>query len=353
MKFGKVRIENGSFIYLRHMMPNSIPCTDILWAYIQRGDDLEGRARFGRQLLQHYLVIHTRRGKRYRFEMKEEEAENCIRLLRVLHPEMAYGFPEGGRVELLQTSNTRDLGGLRTTDDRHILPHRLLRSDALYHLAGADQKKLAEEYRLRRVVDFRASVEVARKPDTMIPGVEYYHIPLLDEEMAGVSPMSSMEQAMKSFSGDTSERMETFYEAMMSDQYTVKQLARFVDLLLQPVDGAILWHCSAGKDRTGIATALVLTILGVPRRTIREDYVRSNAFLEPDLQYMTRLMDSRPGSDEAEKEALTAAFRVEESYLNKVFYSIDRNYGSMQNFLRKGLYLSPKAIDRLREKYLL
>ena len=298
-------------------------------------------------------MIHTRRGKRYRFEMKEEEARSCIALLRALHPEMAYGFPEGGRVELLQTSNTRDLGGLRTTDERHILPHRLLRSDDLYHLARADQKMLAEEDRLRKVVDFRSSVEVARRPDTMIAGVEYYHIPLLDEEMAGVSPMSSMEQAMKSFTGDTAERMETFYEAMMGDQYTVRQLARFVDLLLQPVDGAILWHCSAGKDRAGIATALVLTILGVPRRTIREDFVRSNTFLEPELQYLNRLLESHPGYVRGGAEALPGAFRVEESYLNKVFYSIDSQYGSMQNFLRKGLYLSPKAIDRLREKYLL
>ena len=154
MKYGKIRIEDGFLVFTRHMMINSLPCKDIVWAYMRKegadnGDD--------RQLSVNYLVIVTKRKKRYRFDMTEKEIHECIRILRILNPDMAAGFPKGGRIVLQSLMNTRDLGAIATKDGRHILPRRLLRSGELYHLSAGDKNRLTEEYNLKTISCFSRS----------------------------------------------------------------------------------------------------------------------------------------------------------------------------------------------------
>ena len=91
MKYGKIRIEDGFLVFTRHMMINSLPCKDIVWAYMRKEGSDEGD---DRQLSVNYLVIVTRRKKRYKFDMTEKEIYECIRILRILNPDMASGFPK-------------------------------------------------------------------------------------------------------------------------------------------------------------------------------------------------------------------------------------------------------------------
>ena len=91
MRYGKIRIEDGFFVFTRHMMLNSLPCKDILWAYMRReGTDKTGE----KQLIINYLVIITRRQKRYKFDMTEQEVQDCLQLLKVLNPDLAVGLQE-------------------------------------------------------------------------------------------------------------------------------------------------------------------------------------------------------------------------------------------------------------------
>ena len=94
MKYGKIRIEDGFLVFTRHMMINNLPCKDIVWAYMRKEGADEGD---DRQLSVNYLVIVTRRKKRYKFDMTEKEIHECIRILKILNPDMATGFPKGGR----------------------------------------------------------------------------------------------------------------------------------------------------------------------------------------------------------------------------------------------------------------
>ena len=152
MRYGKIRIEDGFFVFTRHMMLNSLPCKDILWAYMRReGADKTGE----KQLIINYLVIITRRQKRYKFDMTEQEVQDCLRLLKVLNPDLAVGFPKGSRLPLQNLPNTRDLGALMTEDGLHILPRKLLRSGEIYHASVADTRILSEEYNVKTVIDFR------------------------------------------------------------------------------------------------------------------------------------------------------------------------------------------------------
>lgn len=349
MKYGRIRIEGGNLMFTKHMMTNSLPCRDILWAYMRR-EGIEGGIQ--KQLMANYLVIVTKRRKRYKFDMTEKEVEDCIQLLKALNPDIATGFPKGGRIPLHSLSNTRDLGALTTEDGRHILPRKLLRSGALYHVSLSDQDTLLNEYRLSEVVDFRTPAERAEKPDTLMQGVKYHDIPVFEEEMLGISRNKRLKDAISNFRGQPQAVMKRHYEALIRDQYSIKQYARFLDVVLHHNEGAILWHCSAGKDRAGVGTALLLCVLGVPREVIRDDYMKTNLYLESELEYMIRFLESKMIVDEEVMERIRILFRVKEEYLDTVFRTIEQDYGSVERFLRKALYLTPKAVSDLRNKYL-
>lgn len=350
MKYGKIRIEDGHLIFTRHMMINSLPCSDILWAYMRR----EGEEEISeRQVLSTYLVVITKRKKKYKFDMSEREVQDCIALLKALNPEMAVGFPRGSRIALQSLANTRDLGAIMTEDGRHIIPRKLLRSGDLYHTSLGDKEILADEYHLKTVIDLRTVAEREQKPDTIIAGVEYYHIPVLDEEALGIARDKNMTESFFELPADPEEFMIRQYSDFIRDPYCVKQFAKFIDVILHHKDGAVLWHCSAGKDRAGVGTALLLYILGVPRETIREDFMRTNRYLEPELHYMERLLEAQ-GKDSLETvQKLHAFFIVKEAYIDAVFDTIEEEYGTMERFFRKDLYLTQKSVDDLREKYLL
>ncbi len=350
MKFGKIRIEKGDFLFTRHMVVNSLPCRDIVWAYIKQEAP---SASVGRHLLTTYLVIVTMRRKIYQFDMTQKDADACIRLLKVLSPELTVGFPGGDRIHLESVQNTRDLGALLSLDQRHIVPRRLLRSGDLYHLSSGDQKILMEEYHLKKVIDLRSREEYRERPDTIMAGVEYYHLPILDEEMSGAARFRTLSNLLEGDKAPSREQYEELYESMFTDEYSVRQFARILDLLRDASGGAVLWHGGAGKDRTGIVTMLILSVLGVSRKVIREDFLRSNEFLESEKKYMQLYLKNNGSYGERQEQQLQSYFTVEESYLNRAFYSIDRQFGSMQTFLKKGLLLNSKLIQDLRNGYLL
>ena len=356
MKFGKIRIEDGQLIYIRHMIWNHMPCKDIVWAYKRREMTQEGSTGniLVKQVVSYFLVIFTRRQKQYEFSMSEKEVDDCISLLCALNQDMVVGFPQGSRVPLQSQNNTRDLGGYITTNGKYILPQRLLRSGDLYHLSNADKELLVNEYKLKTVIDLRSDAEREERPDTILKGVEYYHVPVFEEELAGISRENiSIRNAVSAMGDSPSDFLLKQYEKFVTDQMCVKQYAKFFNILLHHEHGAILWHCSAGKDRAGIATALLMSALGVSRKMIREDYKNSNRYLAEDKEYVIRYLETKTIVDGRILELVSAMYGVQEAYLNKVFKTIDERYGSMSQFLRKQMYLTPRSIDELKKKYLI
>ncbi len=350
MRFGKIRVEDGELIFIRHMMINSLPVKDILWAYIEKKSPGQEDEKL---VLSHELVIQTRRHKEYRFEMPEKEAASCIRLLKALNSDMASGLPAGGRIPLLSLYNTRDVGGLTTMDEKHIVPGKLIRSGDLYHISPHDERVLLEEYHLAKVIDLRSDREVERRPDVIMSGVEYYHIPVFDEEDYRGPLFGDIEEALDPSNVWTEEQLASTYENIVKDPYSVKQLARFMDILLKAEKGAVLWHGSTGKDRTGITTAIVLALLGVPRHIIMEDFLRSNNCMEEDMKHMYRLLESRPEDTVVQEQNLEFYYRVQENCLNRMFRAIDQKYGSIYQFFRRELFLGPKKAEELKGRYLL
>lgn len=177
----------------------------------------------------------------------------------------------GKEIPLTGAVNVRGLGGYETVDGHKIKPKRLLRGAQLGHLTTADIQKLTKEEHLDQIVDFRTESEVAQLPDPEIKEVSYLHDPIMKD----TGQSTSMQDFMANLS--KLENPESYLiqanQQFVTDPFARKGYRQFFDTLLANETGATLWHCTAGKDRAGFGTVLVLSALGVPKETVVKDYL--------------------------------------------------------------------------------
>lgn len=267
------------------------------------------------------------------------------------------------RIELEGMPNTRDLGGMPTRDGRKIRSKKLLRSGNLCDTTPEDAAILKEEYRLERVLDFRTSEERIQSPDRMIEGVSYRHIPILDEKALGIT---REEGAEKNFveqvlfgmlDGEKSpiemaeDYMRQMYASFLQSEFARQAYRQFFEELLTERQGSILWHCTAGKDRVGIGTMLLLQALGVEEELILRDYLKVNEFVRHVIELHSRLAIERTGKEIA-GTVIEKLFSVEASYLEAVYGEIRRDFGSMDAFLEREMGLDAQKREKLRDMYL-
>lgn len=269
------------------------------------------------------------------------------------------------RIPLTGLCNTRDLGGYRSADGRYIKPHKLIRSGALYDATTEDKEILVSEYDLKTIIDFRTAAERNLKPDPQLPGVAYIVNPILEEETMGITRESDGESdsnavvkkvisAIQTGAGTPLAYMKEMYKSLIGNSYSKEKYKEFFRLLLDQEDGAVLWHCSAGKDRVGVGTILLLSALSIPREQIMEDYLKVNEFSKKEIDILmntlTEHMDSEEEREQA--EAVRLLFTVDRAYAESVFEEMEQEHGSVDAFLEKEMGLTPKKRRILCDKYL-
>lgn len=228
--------------------------------------------------------------------------------------------------------NFRDLGGIRTTEGRYVKWGKILRSDDLYHLTEADLTYLSS-LPLVSVVDFRADAEVNQAPDKLPESVTG-HYPY------SISPgnlMASMDLSSLSANKGDSVMME-INVMLVSDTASIKRYQDYFALLQNEADIPLLFHCSAGKDRTGMAAALTLFALGVDEETIMKDYLSSNIYLGD--KYRDYI---------AKYPALRSLFEVKSEYIQAGIQWVKNEYGTVANYLEQVLHAD---LVKLKEMYL-
>ena len=261
------------------------------------------------------------------------------------------------RIALTGAHNTRDLGGFPTVDGKRIREKRLIRSGQLSGLTDKDCQILKEEFHLHTVVDFRTDMERKEKPDYAIPAVRFLVNPILDEATMGITRETSTDNSV----GDAMRLlldtpdftiegyMSDIYRTIVTDPRSQAQYRQFFEILLDnpDPDGAILWHCTAGKDRVGTGTAMLLTALGVPHNLILQDYMITNQFMQTEL---TRAMENT--SDPAYRAVLQDVFSVKPQYIETVFTEMERQSGSTEQYLQDKIGLTNNACKQLQKLYL-
>lgn len=259
-------------------------------------------------------------------------------------------------IGLIGVDNARQLGGYIGANGRKIKENVLLRTGKLAKATESDIERLSGTYHLTDVVDFRTSFERDAEPDPEIEGVLNHHIGILDEDSEQTSGMAAvaagggfpMEQVMEYIKSGA---MADMYVDIATNPVAMKGYSRFLEILLNHKEGAILWHCSAGKDRAGFGSVVILAALGVDRKTILEDYILTNQYYKEMIAGIERHV-SHMGFSEEEVRAAKALAGAEQKYLEKAFDVIDRHYGSMDSYLENGLGLTVENRQKLRKIYL-
>ncbi len=245
--------------------------------------------------------------------------------------------------------NFRDLGGLKTRSGETVKKHRLLRSGVLQDLPMNEHEILVDAYDLKTVVDLRRDDELVKHPDDQIDGVKNYHISIME----GDTKTTTQETLMQSIDEhDVHGLMKGLYRQLIMNPYAQKQYRAFVEVLLNQKSGAVLFHCQAGKDRTGLAAAIILTILGVSESDIMEDYLKTNASRKQANEEMAKGLRAK-GKTEQEIEHFLALMSVSADFLEAAYDEATKNYGSFNAYITKALHVSDKERQKLKDMYLI
>ena len=251
-------------------------------------------------------------------------------------------------------NNFRDLGGYRTIDGRYVRWGRLYRSGQLANLTDRDYAYL-QPLGIRLVCDVRSGDERTRQP-TRWPGdaPEFLLTPIGADANGRNNRTEELRRLLVDRAGP--DQMRTFMKSVYPDMPSLAapQFQRILTRLLS-VEGASVVHCSAGKDRTGIFSALLLLTLGVPRETVIEDYLLTNRYVlagdaiaRTAVAYQKLLaLDQVPPI-----ETLRPIMSVERSYIESALESIDEHYGNFDEYRHKELHFSDDDVEKLRARYL-
>lgn len=263
-------------------------------------------------------------------------------------------------LNLQGVGNARELGGYRTLDNKIIKHGVLLRTASLSNITSQDIRKLAQDYNLAVILDFRIDFEAKSEPDPVIDGVENVNISIIDFDinspqaqkmlpyLASNDKVSMLIGAVK-----TGYMTKNLYVDILSSQsgkdgYRIM----FEKLLALPENKSLLFHCTQGKDRTGLAAMLILSALNVDENIIMSDYLLTNEFnagkIAREREFAKTIMQD---PDEQELLLLTMDY-VSPELMNNALNYIKSNYGSVMNYINNELGINDEQINLLREKFL-
>lgn len=251
----------------------------------------------------------------------------------------------GQRIAFDGPGNLRDLGGYRAADGRTVRWGALYRSDHLRDLSARDMRHF-RRLGLVTLVDFRSAHERAAAPNRLPRGhgIRVVELPVFDESGAVAADLRARLER-----GDLDGIDPAAILTGANEQLVVAFTPAFRDFVRELIaarGAPLLFHCTAGKDRTGFAAAITLRLLGVPEADIVADYLRSQEY---SLAARRReLLIARLLRGPRLEALVRALFGVEAAYLQAAFDAIDREYGSFQAYARHGLGLNDGAIEQLR-----
>ena len=242
-------------------------------------------------------------------------------------------------IALQGTTNFRDLGGYVGADGRAVRWRRLFRSDHLAGLSEADLQAL-QALGIGRAVDFRGVEERV---------AHGYDWPFLTQHALTIEPtvvqraFAMLHQGHRLTPDETVGLMQDTYRGFVIDN--AERFATLFRMLLES-DQPLVFHCTAGKDRTGWAAALILLALGVSREVVREDYLLTNQLYRRPAALAAKAAQTVP------QEILDVLWRVQMPFLDSAFELAEARYGTMDRYLSEALGVGLREREQLARMYL-
>jgi len=243
-------------------------------------------------------------------------------------------LPADRHIPLEGSVNFRDLGGYEGVDGRTLKWRRLFRADSLSHLTERDHV-VVRKLGIATVIDLRTDSEVARDAfDTTATPVRFHRAPLLK----------------------TTHRPEEFKDSpfLLSETYITMlndaghEIAGAVEVVADPESGPVIFHCAAGKDRTGVLAALLLGLLGVSEDVIIEDYALTARAM---TALRERMIERRPEIKDRIAQLGDPILSADPNNMRRLFAIVDEQWGSIDAYAAS-IGISEETIAALREKLL-
>lgn len=258
-------------------------------------------------------------------------------------------------------SNARELGGYKTRDGKTVREGVLLRTAALTDATQEELNSLIRDYNLSAVIDLRASYELAEEPEPVLDRVAQYNFRIMDEQMMA-ERAAGIYHVLADPNVDPVKRMTAILEAgVISDQMYVEFLQgetgkagyrEFFRVLLETPEGSgVLWHCTNGKDRTGVAAMLLLGVLNVDEKTIMEDFLLTNTFFEEEITAMRKQLSTYISDEAMLEELMVTGKGVHAPYMQNAIDYINENYGDIPGYVKAELGLTDADITKLQALY--
>lgn len=258
---------------------------------------------------------------------------------KILYQEVNQG------VGIPNVANVRELGGIITQEQRVIQSGHFYRSGHLGKLKKKNFKKL-DQYGITQVIDLRTDREIKKHPDQLPTTVQYYNEQAFEDSEDMFSKAKKEVIKGRVTVEESNKAVEEFYGVYVLDN---PQKIRTIVLRILDHDQATLFHCSAGKDRTGMIGAILLSILKVDRETIMEEYLLSNN--ERLAEVSSRMKLAKFGKvifPKINYEVIENFTWIKPNYLEAMFAAIEAKYGSMDVYIREGLLIT----DQQRQQYI-
>jgi protein-tyrosine phosphatase len=270
-------------------------------------------------------------------------------------PALAQADEAQRHVPLDGQSNFRDLGGYQTADGREVKWGEVFRSGELPRLSDADVDRL-DALGVRTVVNFLTPAEIEQRGEDRLPeGVREIEAPIAG---AGDDLALLVLEARKTgdFSGIPPELNADIHRILITE--AEEEYATLLRAVADPANRPLVFHCSHGVHRTGTAAAILLSVLGVPWETVREDYRLSNHYradeIDRRLAELTALAAESQGvpPDAVDTTNMEAFYRLQGAYIDASLEEAVRQHGSMEAYARDGLGLTEAEIEALRDQLL-
>lgn len=247
--------------------------------------------------------------------------------------------------------NFRELGGYQTETGQHIKFHKIIRSGKLADLTPQDLDYLVD-YGVISSIDFRSPKEAKAEPDRLAKGMTYIFDPVFRvDETESTRSEEAQNQEMSQGPDLGRQRMISAYHNLITDTHPQKAYQQFFERLLTNTQDnqSVLFHCTAGKDRTGIGAYLFLRALGVDSATAKQDYLLTNEVTQTAIQGNIEDLHT---TDQTLIDNVTALMSVDEAYLGQAITDIKLMTGTVDNYLHEILNLNTSDLNDLKKIYL-
>lgn len=276
-----------------------------------------------------------------------------ILLCAVLPTGLSAKEAAGQSLGIASIPNLRDLGGYRAGDGKTVATGLLYRSNAPSGITRDDMRKL-QVLDLKASLDLRTWDERSARPAELSSGTKYVWLDVLaDSPLAGPAQLEKLitdpKKANTELSGGKVEQLfKEAYRQFVSLDSAKTQFRQLFLLVGDKRQLPALFHCTTGKDRTGWAAASFLTLLGVPKDKVYEDYLRSNDYIIPAYQ---KAIDGFVAAG-GDRSIPLAILGVKKEYLDAAFDEMQKEYGSIEKYFSDGLGIDAAKQKALRELYL-